>query len=164
MQISAEAGPCIDCFRTGHPIALDDIRDAPAAWSQFQDSAVSLGFLAIQAVPLRLRDSTIGTLNLLRTTVGPLAENDLVAAQALADVATIGIIQERTIREADTVRQQLQHALDTRIVIEQAKGVVAHQRSIAPDDAFDIIRRYARTNQLPLSHVATQLIQRQLVL
>lgn len=164
MQISAEAGPCIDCFRTGRAVSLDDIREAPAAWSQFRDGALDLGFLAIHAVPLRLRDSTIGTLNLMREEVGPLPENDRVAAQALADVATIGIIQERAIREADTVRQQLQRALDTRIVIEQAKGVVAHQLSIAPDDAFSVIRRYARKNQLPLSLVATQLVQRTLVL
>jgi GAF domain-containing protein len=164
MQISAEAGPCIDCFRTGRPIALDDIRDAPNEWSQFRDSAIDMGFLSIQAVPMRLRDRTIGTLNLLRSTVGPMPDNDLIAAQALADVATIGIIQERTIRESDTIRQQLQHALDTRIVIEQAKGVVAHQRSIPPDDAFDVIRKYARTNQIALSLVATQLIQHQLVL
>jgi GAF domain-containing protein len=164
MQLSAEAGPCIDCFRTGRPIALDDISRAPAEWSQFRDSAVSLGFSSIQAVPLRLRDSTIGTLNLLRSEVGSLEENDLVAAQALADVATIGIIQERRIREADTVRQQLQRALDTRIVIEQAKGVVAHQHSIAPDDAFDVIRGYARSNHLPLTFVATQLVQHKIVL
>jgi transcriptional regulator with GAF, ATPase, and Fis domain len=164
MQISAEAGPCIDCFRTGQPVALDDISRAPEEWSQFRDSALSLGFNAVHAVPLRLRDSTIGTLNLLKADNGPLAHEDLIAAQALADVATIGIIQERTIREVDTVRQQLQRALDTRIIIEQAKGVVAHNRSIAPDDAFDVIRHYARANHLPLTLVATQLVQHRLVL
>jgi len=164
MQLSAEAGPCIECFRSGRPVSLDDISEAPSEWSDFQQSALSLGFFSIQAVPLRLRDSTIGTLNLLRADVGPMPQNDVVAAQALADVATIGIIQERRIRESDAVRQQLQRALNTRIVIEQAKGVVAHQRSIAPDDAFEVIRRYARSNHLPLTHVATDLVERRLTL
>jgi AmiR/NasT family two-component response regulator len=87
-----------------------------------------------------------------------------VAARAFADVATIAVLQERTIREADTVRSQLQNALNSRVVIEQAKGVVAHRRGITPEEAFDVIRTHARSNQLSISSVATQLVERSLVI
>jgi transcriptional regulator with GAF, ATPase, and Fis domain len=164
MQLSADAGPCIECFRTGRAVAIDDIRSSPAEWQPFRDQALDQGFLSVQALPLRLRESTIGTLNLMRTVSGPLPEGDLIAAQALADVATIGIIQERTLREAETVREQLQNALSTRIVIEQAKGVVAHQRSVTTEQAFEVIRSYARSHRQSLTFVATELVNRRLSL
>jgi len=164
MQIAAHAGPCIESFTTGRPVSIADIREAPAEWRMFRDSALDLGFRSVHAIPMRLRDSTIGTLNLLRDQTGSLAEDDLVAARAFADVATIAVLQERTIREADTVRSQLQNALNSRVVIEQAKGVVAHRRGITPEEAFDVIRTHARSNQLSISSVATQLVERRLVI
>ncbi|MDO9396751.1 MAG: GAF and ANTAR domain-containing protein [Herbiconiux sp.] len=162
MQLSADAGPCIDSFTTGQVVSLDEIRDAPETWVRFRDSALELGFRAIDAIPLRLRSSTIGTLNLLRDEPGALPADDLVAAQAFADVATIGVLQERTIREGDLVREQLQNALNSRIVIEQAKGVVAHTKSVSPDEAFPLIRAHARANRLPLSVVAARIVDRSL--
>lgn len=162
MQISADAGPCIESFATGQPVTVSDIRQSPPAWHAFQESALELGFLSVHAIPMRLRDATIGTLNLLRDETGVLPDDDLLAARALADVATIGVLQERAIRERDSVREQLQNALDSRVIIEQAKGVVAHQRSIPPEDAFDLIRAYARTNRLSLSAVSRQLIEHSL--
>ncbi len=164
MQISADAGPCIDSFTTGRTVSVADIREVPAAWHQFRDSALAHGYLSIHALPLKLRDTTLGTLNLLRTAPGELPERDMIAARALADVATIGILQERAIRETDTVRQQLQNALNSRVVIEQAKGVVAYRHSITPEDAFDVIRRYARANNLTISHVASALVERTLTI
>ncbi|WP_258070704.1 GAF and ANTAR domain-containing protein [Pseudoclavibacter sp. AY1F1] len=162
MQISADAGPCIQSFTEGSIVAVEDIREAPDSWLMFKESALEHGYLAVQAVPLKLRDTTIGTLNLLRATPGEFPQPETVAARALADVATIGIIQERTIRHADAVRQQLQSALRSRVVIEQAKGVVAYRHSITPELAFDVIRGYARANRLSLSQVAAQLVARTL--
>lgn len=162
MQISADAGPCIESFTTGRTVSLADIRDAPEAWQQFRDSALAHGYLSVHAVPLKLRDTTLGTLNLLRAEAGELPERDVVAARALADVATIGILQERAIRETDTVREQLQRALTSRVIIEQAKGVVAYRHSITPEEGFEVIRAYARSNNLSLSRVAVELVDRTL--
>ena len=162
MQLTAHSGPCIECFASGRTVSLTDIRDAPDEWRVFRDSALEQGFRSVHAIPLKLREITIGTLNLLRDDTGELPEHDLVAARALADVATIGIIQERTIRETDVVREQLQNALNSRITIEQAKGVVAHRRSITPEEAFDVIRRYARSHSMTLSSVAAALVDRSL--
>jgi transcriptional regulator with GAF, ATPase, and Fis domain len=164
MQISAAAGPCIESYTSGLPVTLADIAEAPPEWSLFRDRALELGFHSVHAIPLKLRETTIGTLNLLREAEGLLPEHDLIAAQALADVATIGIIQERTLRESDAVRRQLQHALNSRVVIEQAKGVVAHQRSIDPERAFDLMRDYARSRRLSISHVARALVERTLTI
>jgi len=164
MQLSAWAGPCIESYRTGHPVSLADIRDAPEEWSSFRDNALELGFRAVDAVPMRLREQTIGTLNLLREDTGELPGDDLVAARAFADVATIGILHERTLAQSTLVRRQLQTALDSRVVIEQAKGVVAYTRRIPVEEAFAVIRDYARSHQTRLSAVAQAIVERTLQL
>jgi GAF domain-containing protein len=158
LQLSAEAGPCIECYRTGRVVSVADIAHAPEGWHDFKTGALLQGFRSVHAVPMRLRDNTIGTLNLLRDSTGDLDAADLVAAQALADVATIGILQERSVRESAVLAEQLQTALDRRVVIEQAKGVVAHTNLVAMDDAFELIRSYARAHQLPVSTVAARLV------
>lgn len=162
MQLSAEAGPCIQCYRSGEVVSVPHIAASPSEWAAFRESALAQGFRSVDAVPLRLRDATIGTLNLLRTTPGPPDPADLLTARALADVATIGILHERTLREAEVLSQQLQVALNTRVVIEQAKGVVAFTNGIPIDEAFGIIRGYARRNGLAIREVAARLIARQL--
>jgi GAF domain-containing protein len=164
MQISADAGPCIESYLTGRPVGISDIRTAPDRWSRFRDEALAQGFASVYAVPLRLRETTIGTLNLLRDETGELPEDDIVAAQAFADVATIGILHERTVAENLVVREQLQHALDSRVVIEQAKGVIAHMHGVPVDDAFTVIRAYARANRLGLSAVAAGVVERSLTI
>lgn len=158
MQLGAEAGPCIESFTTGRVVSISDLTETPAAWAAFRTSAIDQGFASVHAVPLRLRETTIGTLNLLRDTVGELDSEDAIAAQAFADVATIGILHERTLRESTILAEQLQTALDRRIVIEQAKGVVAHTHRVPVDDAFTLIRNYARSHQLPVSQVAARLV------
>jgi GAF domain-containing protein len=158
MQLGAEAGPCIESFHTGRVVSLPDIFRAPEAWSRFRDSALEQGFVAVHAIPLRLRDTTIGTLNLLRDSVGELESSDAMAAQAFADVATIGILHERSLRESTLLTTQLQTALNRRTVIEQAKGVVAHTQQVPMDEAFGLIRNYARSHQLPVSQVAARLV------
>jgi GAF domain-containing protein len=143
---------------------VPDIADVPPDWALFRDGALSQGFASALAVPMRLRDTTIGSLNLLRTAVGELDASDLVAAQALADVATIGILHEQTVRESTELSQQLQTALNRRIVIEQAKGVVAHTHDVGMDAAFNLIRAYARSHQLSVSTVAARLVDMTLTL
>ena len=158
MQLAAEAGPCIESFHTGHVVSLADISQAPEAWSKFRDGALEQGFVSVHAIPLRLRETTIGTLNLLRDTVGELESPDAMAAQAFADVATIGILHERSLRESSLLAEQLQTALNRRTVIEQAKGVVAYSQKVPMDEAFGLIRNYARSHQLPVSQVAARLV------
>jgi GAF domain-containing protein len=158
MQLGAEAGPCIESFQTGRQVSVPDISRVPEDWSRFRDSALEQGFVAVHAIPLRLRETTIGTLNLLSDTVGELESSDAIAAQAFADVATIGILHERTLRESTVLAEQLQTALNRRTVIEQAKGVVAHTQKVPMDEAFGLIRNYARSHQLPVSQVAARLV------
>ena len=158
MQLSAEAGPCIESFRTGQVVSLPDIAQAPQTWARFRDSALEQGFLSVHAIPLKLREKTIGTLNLLSDEVGELDTSDAMAAQAFADVATIGILHERTLRESSVLAEQLQTALNRRVIIEQAKGVVAHTQKVPMDDAFGLIRNYARAHQIPVSRVAAGLV------
>lgn len=162
MQLSAEAGPCIESFHTGSVVSITDLADMPAEWDDFRRAAQEQGFASVHAVPLRLRETTIGTLNLLRDSPGLLNEDDLVAAKAFADVATIGILHERAIRESSILAEQLRVALSSRIVIEQAKGVVSHTRGVPVDEAFTLIRAYARTNNLRLGVVAADLVERRL--
>lgn len=162
IQLSAEAGPCIESFRTGTMISVPDVSASPPEWSRFRQSALEQGFGSVHAIPLRLRESTIGTLNLLRDVPGELDPETLVAAKAFADVATIGILHERSLRETALLAEQLQGALSSRIVIEQAKGVVAYKRGVPIDEAFALIRTYARSHQLGISHVAARIVDRSL--
>jgi transcriptional regulator with GAF, ATPase, and Fis domain len=162
IQLSAEAGPCVESFRTGRVVSVPDVGTSPEEWSRFREAALAQGFASVHAVPLRLRETTIGTLNLLRDTVGELESQDQTAAQAFADVATIGILHERSLRETAVLAEQLQGALNSRIVIEQAKGVVAFTLGVPIDEAFRLIRQYARSHQLGISHVAARIVDRSL--
>lgn len=164
MQVGAEAGPGIESLRTGRLVTVPVLDGLPTEWSTFRDAALAQGYASTHAVPLRLRETTIGTLNLFRTAPGELSARDLVTAQAFADVATIGILHERAMRENVVVREQLQSALNSRIVIEQAKGVVAHGAGVSIDASFDIIRGYARSHRLGISVVAARLVARTLIL
>jgi transcriptional regulator with GAF, ATPase, and Fis domain len=162
IQLGVEEGPCIESFRTGRVVEVPDIAASTEGWVRFKESALEQGFGAIFAVPLRLRETTIGTLNLLRDAPGELEEEDLIAAQAFADVATIGILHERALRETAVLAEQLQGALNSRIVIEQAKGVVAHTNGVPIDEAFVLIRSYARSHQIGISEVAARIVNRSL--
>jgi len=158
MQLDADAGPCLECFRIRAVVSVPDIDVGSSRWPDFCATALSHGIHSVYAIPLRLRETTIGTLNLMRNERGELNQQDIRAAQALADVATIGILQERTIRDASKLREQLQNALSGRVVMEQAKGVVAETANVSIEAAFTLIREYARSNRRPLSLVARQLV------
>lgn len=164
MQLGHDGGPCVECFTTGVPISIPDIGSLHDRWPLFRSAAVAQGFHALHAVPLRLREKTIGSLNLFGDQPGELGEFDLVAAQALADVATISILQERAVRESDLIADQLERALDSRVIIEQAKGVVAYVSEVPVDEAFRIIRAYARDNQRGIVDVSSDIVQRTLSL
>ena len=157
-QVQHNEGPCLDCFREETPVVNADLAEADSRWPVFAPRAVAAGFRSVHAVPLRVRGTAIGALNLFDSTTGRLESADVHVAQALADVATIGLMQARTIRRAETLAVQLQEALNSRIVLEQAKGAVAvyHRRDVG--HAFDLIRTYARRNNRTLSDVAQSLL------
>lgn len=159
LQLQDEQGPCLDCYRTGAPVSVPDLRDDIRRWPLFAAKAEHTGpFRSVHAIPLRLRGQTIGALNLFHRTPGPLPSADLDLGQALADVATIGILQERAIHQSEIAQEQLQRALTNRVVIEQAKGVIAQQQGIPMDAAFDRLRRYCRSHNLRLSDISRQIV------
>lgn len=153
-QIQNQQGPCLDAFRTARPVINADLRAASARWPRFAPRAAAAGFRSVHAFPLRLRSQVIGALNLFGTDAGVFDDADVQVVQAVADVATIGLLQERTIRRREVLTEQLQGALNSRIVIEQAKGVIAQSHGVSVDEAFARMRRYARSNHRRLSEVA----------
>jgi GAF domain-containing protein len=159
-QIQNDEGPCLECYRTGQPVIVADIAsdDATARWPRFSAAAQEMGFAAVHAIPMRLRDQVIGTLNLFSSGPDGLDPAVARAARALVDVATIGILQERASREQGIVAGQLQVALNSRVIIEQAKGIVAERLRVSPDQAFVLLRHYARSNNHPLTQLAGDVI------
>ena len=161
-EIQSQEGPCLDCYRTGQTVIAEDLRD-DGRWPRFREQALTAGFAAATAVPMSLRQEIVGALNLFRAEPGRVGEDDLVACRALADVATIALIQERALREARLLAEQLQVALNSRVVIEQAKGVLAGLSGVDMDQAFKLIRRYARGKNLLLVDVARDVAQGRLL-
>ena len=157
-ELMNEQGPCLDCFRTGTRVLAPDLGDERGRWPLFTGEAVAAGFLSAHSLPLRFRSQVIGALNLFRPQPGLLDDHALAGAQAMADIATISILQERTLREARVLAEQLQRALNSRVVIEQAKGVLAERAKINLDEAFDLLRTHARSHNLRLHDVATAAI------
>jgi GAF domain-containing protein len=153
-QIQSDQGPCLDCFRTGQPVAVADLGAATRRWPRFAPAAQEAGFAAVQALPMRLRDQIIGALNLFRATPGVFDLADMRVGQALADVATISLLNERSLRRSETLNEQLQTALNSRVTIEQAKGKLAERMQLDMDQAFSVLRRYARTRNVRLSDLA----------
>ena len=153
-EIQHDEGPCLDSFRTGELVRAPDLTTVVERWPRFAPEAISRGYRSVYAVPMRLRTQVIGSLNLLRSETGELDPSDLVAAQALADVATIGILQQRAASQQRVLAEQLQYALDSRVTIEQAKGVIAEHAGLDMDAAFSALRQYARNRNQRLVDVA----------
>lgn len=164
LQLQAGAGPCVDCYRTGAVVAIDDISTQASQWPLFQSSALSQGFRSLHAVPMRLRTRTIGALNLFGHETGPLSSEDAAIAQAFADVATITLLQERAARENALINEQLKHALNSRILIEQAKGVIAQTSNVDMAVAFALLRSYARAHNQTLYDTAEKVISRRITI
>ncbi|MBZ4487362.1 GAF and ANTAR domain-containing protein [Microbacterium sp. cx-55] len=154
LQLNAGEGPCITAVTTGRLVTAESADELRRHWPRFAEASKERGYAGVHAIPLRLRDTTVGSLNLFRETEGALNGADARAAQALADVATISLLQQRTIRNATLAAEQLQHALDSRVAIEQAKGYLARAAGVDMDTAFRMIRQYARSRQERLSDVA----------
>jgi GAF domain-containing protein len=163
-EIQSQEGPCFDCFRTGLAIVDQDLTAAHDRWPQFAPVAVEAGYRAVDAVPMRLRGKVIGALNLFRVDTGSLNDDDVVVAQALADIATIAILQSRSSTEAQQLNEQLSTALSSRIVIEQAKGILAERLHVSIGEAFDRMRRYARNRNRRLADVAHDTVNGDIVL
>lgn len=153
-QLQNHQGPCLDCYRTGQPVEAGDLAAAAQRWPRFAPAARQAGFAAVQALPMRLREQVIGALNLFRANAGAFAPGDVRVGQALADVATISLLHERSMSRSDTLNEQLQTALNSRVVIEQAKGKLAERLSLDMDQAFSLLRGYARARNLRLSDLA----------
>jgi transcriptional regulator with GAF, ATPase, and Fis domain len=153
-QLQNDQGPCLDCYRSGQPVQAADLTAAAVHWPRFAPAALEAGFAAVQALPMRLREQVIGALNLFRAAPGAFDPADVRVGQALADVATISLLHERSMRHSDALNEQLQTALNSRVVIEQAKGKLAERLGVDMDQAFSLLRNYARNRNLRLSDLA----------
>jgi GAF domain-containing protein len=158
LQIQSDEGPCLVSYRTGAALAITDLAAEQSRWPQFAAEAERLSFSAVYTVPMRLRTETIGAINLFDVAGHTVDDADLVMAQALADVATIGILQHRTIQRTEELAEQLQSALHSRVLIEQAKGVLAEREGVDMAEAFAALRDYARQTRQRLADVASALI------
>jgi GAF domain-containing protein len=157
-QLQNDQGPCLKCFRTGRAVTATDLAGLAPQWPRFAEAATQAGFATVEALPMRLRDQVIGALNLFRAEPGPFDPADLRIAQALADVATIGLLHERHVRRREAVSEQLQAALNSRVVIEQAKGKLAERLGIDMDRAFRMLRDYARNTNQHLTDIARDFV------
>jgi len=157
LQVQNEQGPCIDTYRSGAVVAVPDLR-ASTRWPRFSHECIAAGFPSVCAVPLRLRAKTLGCLNLFMSTPVALTTADVDLAQALADVASIAITQDETARVAADRESQLRHALESRIIIEQAKGMIAEYLRTDMDEAFRRLRSFARSNNRQLTEVARSIV------
>lgn len=157
-QLQNEEGPCLDCYRSGESVACADLAVAPQRWPRFATAAREQGFAAVQAVPMRLREQILGALNLFRCSPSAIPTEATAVAQSFANVATISILQVRALRHSEMVTEQLQSALNSRVLIEQAKGILAGRRRIGIAEAFTLMRTYARDHNRLLSQVARAVI------
>jgi GAF domain-containing protein len=157
-ELQQDQGPCLDAYRGGSPVLCGTTLDANMRWPRFASQFRDAGFASVSALPMRLRTEVIGVLNLFSSTPGPLGPEDQMVAQALADIATISILQERALRDAHVVTTQLEAALESRVVIEQAKGIVAERAHVSVDAAFTLLRGFARSHNRLLSQTAREII------
>jgi hypothetical protein len=158
-QLESAEGPCLDCYRTGQPVSCPDLSTESNRWPRFVPKALDSGFAAVHALPMRLREEAIGGMNLFTAARGGLDAELLAVGQALTDVATIGLLQERAIRQRDLLTQQLQTTLNNRLTIEQAKGVLAQRGGITIDEASQLLRTYAHSRHQKLVEVADALMR-----
>jgi GAF domain-containing protein len=157
-QLQNDEGPCLECFRTGAPVTVPDLRTEADRWPRFAAQAQHSGFAAVQALPMRLRNEVVGALNLFHTDPGPFDPVGTPIAQAFADVATISLLQQRSTHRSNVLNEQLQTALNSRVLIEQAKGKLAERQGIDMEQAFTALRGYARAHNRRLSDLARAFI------
>lgn len=163
-EVQTREGPCLDSYRDGQPVVNVDLEVDGDRWPVFTPMARSAGFRMVHALPMRWREQAIGATNIFHSGPVVISEPDAHLAQALVDVATIGLLQQRAARGADHLNEQLQHALTSRVVIEQAKGVMAERASVEMDTAFAWMRTYSRGRHLRIADVARAIVDRTLSL
>lgn len=157
-ELQNQEGPCLDCYRSGEAILNHSLAGADNPWPRFAEEARRLGFTTVHALPMRLRGEVIGAVNIFASNATPLTPSEIEVGQALADVATVGLLQERSIREARLLNEQLQSALNSRIVIEQAKGMVGERLDLDMAQAFTTLRGHARNHNVRLADLANDII------
>ena len=157
-ELQTEQGPCLESFQTGKAVSHHDVAEAIDRWPRFAPEALSSGFHSVHALPMHLRGNVIGALNLFHTEVGGIGADVVQTAQAFADIATIAILQYRASLQAHELMDQLNTALNTRIVIEQAKGIVAEREQLDMQQAFAALRGHARHHNLRLTDVAAAIV------
>jgi GAF domain-containing protein len=157
-ELQSQEGPCLDCYRTHQPVLNQHLGTVPDRWPHFEPVALRAGFRSVHALPMRLRGNVIGALNLFRAEPGDMEESNVLTGQALADVATITILQHRAVLESQLVNAQLSEALHSRVVIEQAKGVLAERTGVTVEGAFTRMRNHARNHNHKLVDVAQGVI------
>ncbi|MEU4240513.1 GAF and ANTAR domain-containing protein [Actinoplanes sp. NPDC026619] len=158
IQLQHDDGPCLDAFRTARPVTNVNLAAAAGTWPKFALRATEAGFRTVHAFPLRLRKEVIGAMSVFGSNT-QLDDADTRIVQSLADVAVIGLLQERAVRRGEVLTERLQDALNSRIVIEQAKGIVAQSRGVTPDEAFALIHRYTRHHGRRLSDVTGDMVR-----
>lgn len=161
-QLQREQGPCLDCYRAGSPVSVADLRQETTRWPQFTAAASAAGFRSVHAVPMRLRDRVLGTLGLFGTNAGSLNKQDQDLGQALAHVASVALVAERGTADQALVNEQLQGALTSRVLVEQAKGLISQAGELDMESAFAALRRYARDHNLHLGKVAGAVVSREI--
>jgi GAF domain-containing protein len=162
IEFQNDEGPCRDCLANGEQVLNERLDSSEVRWPRFTPQAREAGFKMVHALPLRLRSDVIGAMNIFSSDTRELSAEDVNLTQALADAATIGILQERAVKHGTDLASQLQGALNSRIVIEQAKGIVAERRQVGMEEAFAMLRSYARSNRMQLSMVARAIIEHSL--
>lgn len=159
-QLQNDEGPCTECFRSGQGVDEPDLQAATERWPRFAPAAVAAGFGSVHALPMRLRDTVVGALNLFGRERGGIPASAVAIGQAMADVATIGMLQERVGRQREVLIEQLHTALDSRVLIEQAKGFLAERHGTTPAQAFTMLREHARSNNRRLTDLAHAVVDR----
>lgn len=161
-QLQRAEGPCRDCYHSAAPVHVPDLAKETSRWPQFVPAALEAGFGSVHAVPMRLRTKSLGALGLFGTSSGALNVQDLSLGQALADVASVALVQDRAVSDQATVNAQLQTALTSRVVLEQAKGILAQRGDLDMPASFAAMRRYARDHNERLTDVARAIVARTL--
>ena len=162
LEESGMAGPCTDCYRAGTAVRQESLAAATTRWPEFAAVARTAGLWIVSSLPMRHHDETIGAVGVLSERDHPVPATDASLAQNLIEAATIAIVQQRALRLSLQTTQQLQHALDSRVIIEQAKGAIAAWLGCAPGQAFDLLRAYSRSNNRRLAEVAGDVVEGQL--
>jgi GAF domain-containing protein len=156
-QLQADEGPCVECYATGQPVSVADLRAAEDRWPRFVPAAVDAGFASVHAVPMRAAGIVLGALGLFGAEPGELSDADRLVAQTLAHIACVAILQERAPTPA-TVMPQLRSALASRVIVEQAKGLLRESLDVSVEGAFILLRSYSRANGEHMTDVARRLM------